>query len=529
MPVPAAVEKPRYRVKAPSIRNQADPTAPATIGGTPRQTGFDAARYARRLAPWRPATVTSNVIMSWQGDMLRARARDVLRNNPHATAASENFVGNLIGAGIKPSSLITTEGQRDAVMTAWLDWTDECDADGLADFYGLQSMAARSLFEAGECFIRFRARRVEDGLSVPLQIQMLESEMLPYWDNRIAPNGNYVMNGVEFDFIGRRVAYWFFVNHPGDGPIEMGGINTDQVRVPADQVLHIFRATRPGQVRGVPLVTPALVKLYFLDQYDDAELDRKKLAAMYAGFITTPAPEDILPDVQPSETSDQVGIAPLEPGTMQALLPGEDIKFSEPADVGGTYEAFQYRNQLACFSAMGVPYMLGTGDTRRASYSSLRGVIVEYRRRLEQLQHNVMVFQMCRPIWLRWMNDAVLAGTIALPGYADNPIAYQRATWIAPRFEWVDPLKDRQAEKLAVDSGFKSRSDVIEAEGYDPEETDERIAADKEREKKLGLDFPIHGASSTQPVDPNADPVAPDPQEVADETADEADDNQAAA
>lgn len=127
------------------------------------------------------------------------------------------------------------------------------------------------------------------------------------------------------------------------------------------------------------------------------------------------------------------------------------------------------------------------------------------------------------------MNDAVLAGTIALPGYADNPIAYQRAKWIAPRFEWVDPLKDRQAEKLAVDSGFKSRSDVIEAEGYDPEETDERIAADKEREKKLGLDFPIHGASSTQPVDPNADPVAPDPQEVADETADEADGNQAAA
>ncbi|WP_375791187.1 phage portal protein [Bradyrhizobium sp. vgs-9] len=521
MPV-AAAEKPRIRVKAPTIRNQADPTA---MTSTPRQTGFDGARFGRRLAPWRPATVTSNVIMSWQGDLLRARARDVLRNNPHATAAAENFVGNLVGAGIKPSSLITTEDQRDAVMKAWLDWTDECDADGLADFYGVQSMVARSLFEAGECFVRFRPRRMEDGLSAPLQIQMLESEMLPYWDNRIAPNGNYVMNGVEFDFIGRRVAYWFYVNHPGDAPIELAfGSDLDQVRVPADQVLHIFRATRPGQVRGVPLVTPALVKLYFLDQYDDAELDRKKLAAMYAGFITSPAPEDILPDVEASATSDQVGIAPLEPGTMQALLPGEDIKFSEPADVGGTYEAFQYRNQLACFSAMGVPYMLGTGDTRRASYSSLRGVIVEYRRRLEQLQHNVVVFQMCRPIWQRWMNDAVLAGTLTLRGFPDQQRDYQRAKWIAPRFEWVDPLKDRQAEKLAVDSGFKSRSDVIEAEGYDPEETDERIAQDKEREKRLGLDFPIHGASATQPVDP-AD--QPDPQEAADAASELSDDEQA--
>ncbi|WP_245266427.1 phage portal protein [Bradyrhizobium sp. WSM1743] len=62
---------------------------------------------------------------------------------------------------------------------------------------------------------------------------------------------------------------------------------------------------------------------------------------------------------------------------MQALLPGEDIKFSEPADVGGAYEAFQYRNQLAVFSAMGVPYMLGTPSapcppTRRAAYRPTR-------------------------------------------------------------------------------------------------------------------------------------------------------------
>ncbi|UQR66208.1 phage portal protein [Bradyrhizobium sp. C-145] len=513
MATTAAAIKPRVRVRAQSIRNQTT-ADPATVAPAVRQTGFDAARYVRRLAPWRPALVTSNVIMSWQGELLRARARDVLRNNPHATAAVENFAGNLVGAGIKPSSLIEQIETREEVMQAWLDWTDECDADGLVDFYGMQSLIARALFEAGECFVRFRPRRPEDGLSTPLQLQVLESEMLPYWDNRFAPNGNYIMNGVEFDLVGRRAAYWFYIQHPGDSPIEPEGFTTEQVRVPANQVLHIFRATRPGQVRGVPLVTPAMVKLYFLDQYDDAELDRKKLAAMFAGFITSSAPEDILPDVTDPEnsTSSTVGIAPLEPGTMQALLPGEDIKFSEPADVGGSYEAFQYRNQLAVFSAMGVPYMLGTGDTRRASYSSLRGVIVEYRRRLEQLQHNVMVFQFCRPVWQRWMNDAALAGTIALPGFADQQRQLSRAKWIAPRFEWVDPLKDRQAEKLAVDSGFKSRSDVIEAEGYDPEETDERIAADHEREKRLGLDFPIHGASATQPIDPNA----PDPQEQAD-------------
>ncbi len=173
---------------------------------------------------------------------------------------------------------------------------------------------------------------------------------------------------------------------------------------------------------------------------------------------------------------------------------------------------------------LGVPYMLGTSDTRRASYSSLRSVIVEYRRRLEQLQHSVMVFQFCRPVWQRWMNDAALAGTISLPGFAGDFHALSRAKWIAPRFEWVDPLKDRQAEKLAVDSGFKSRSDVIEAEGYDPEETDEQIAADKKREKRLGLEVKIQTASAMQ-----TDPNASDPQEQADAQGNLSDDDAEAA
>ena len=136
---------------------------------------------------------------------------------------------------------------------------------------------------------------MDDGYLVPLQIQLLESEMCPYGRNMKAPNGNFIMNGIELDFLGKRAAYWFYPMHPGDMPIESGVASMDPVRVPASEVLHIFRCTRPGQMRGVPLITPALVRLFFLDQYDDAELERKRIAAMFAGFITTPAPEDVIP------------------------------------------------------------------------------------------------------------------------------------------------------------------------------------------------------------------------------------------
>jgi lambda family phage portal protein len=383
--------------------------------------------------------------------LLRARCRDVMRNNPHAVAAGESFAANLIGTGIKPSSLLTDQPDlREQIMELWFDWTDECDADGIADFYGMQSVVARALFDAGECFIRFRSRRDIDGLQVPLQLQLLESDMCPYSLNRLAANGNFVMNGIELDHRGGRAAYYFYPIHPGDFPIETGPLSLDPIRVPATEVLHVFKCTRPGQMRGVPLVTPALTRLFFLDQYDDAELERKRIAAMFAGFITTPTPEDVIPvdGIDDTAPQENIGLSGLEPGTMQTLLPGETITFSEPADVGGTYEAYQYRQQLAIFSALGIPYSLGTSDLRRANYSSLRGSIVEYRRKLEQFQHNVMVFQMCAPIWRRWLDTAVLAQAIPInaSGYLAEQTVYQRAKWIPQRNDWVDPLKDRQAK-----------------------------------------------------------------------------------
>ena len=105
----------------------------------------------------------------------------------------------------------------------------------------------------------------------------------------------------------------------------------------------------------------------------------------------------------------------------------------------------------------------------------------------------------------------------ALPEGIDRASAAGKVKWIVPKWDWVDPLKERQAEALAVEKGFKSRSDVIEAEGYDPEEMDQRIANDKEREERLGLNF----APATKGAD--EDDNQPDVDEDEEEEGDEAD------
>lgn len=472
---------------------------------------FDGALAQRRLIAWKATQENLNGLLASGGDLLRARARQIVRSNPYASNAADSFVANAVGCGIKPSSLIEDHALKDEIQRVWLAWTDEADADGLTDFYGLQALAARAMFEAGECFIRFRPRRHEDGLTVPLQLQLLEAEMLPLSKTELAANGNQIRCGIEFDAIGRRVAYHFYRKHPGDSTDQ--GNKGEIVRVPASEILHIYRPQRPGQIRGVPWVSPALVKLFLLDQYDDAELDRKKVAALFAGFITKSAPEDnLLGESSPDGAG--AAIAGLSPGTMQVLLPGEDIKFSSPADVGNSYEPFQYRTLLAVCAALGMPYTNVTGDLKAANYSSIRAGTVEFRRRLEQFQFATLVFQMCRPIWLRWLQTAALSGALNLPGFARDPSRYTPVKWITPKWEWVDPLKDRQAEKIAQEQGWKAPSDIIEAEGNDVDETYRRIAADQKRIRDLGITLgPLRNQTPTAAPDATNDnePETPPP------------------
>lgn len=421
-----------------------------------------------------------NTLVFRNADTLRSRSRDMVRRNPWATNALDAFVGNCIGTGIKPQSLHPDAAVKEQIQALWLRWTDEADATGLTDLYGLQALACRSVMEAGECFIRLRPRLPKDGFSVPLQLQLLEAEHLPTNETRKLENGNYIRAGIEFNGVGRRVAYHLYREHPGDALNPVA--STELVRVPAESVLHLFRPVRPGQLRGQPWLTQVVVKLYELDQYDDAELVRKKTAAMFAGFVTKNAPEDsLLGEQNPDATG--AALAGLEPGTLQVLLPGEDVTFSTPADVGATYETFM-RVQLRSIAAgMGITYEQLTGDLTGVNYSSIRAGLLEFRRRCEQIQHQVLVFQMCRPIWRAWINAAVLAG--ALPAGDGN----YDVKWIPPGFAWVDPLKDIKAQTMAVRAGFKSRAEVVSEQGYDAEEIDREIAADNARADELGLEY----------------------------------------
>jgi lambda family phage portal protein len=454
--------------------------------------GFEAGQGSRRLRHFQPSRAHLNTLIAAAGADITARARWLVRNNGYAANAIESWAGNVVGDGIKPSSLIADAELKARVQRLWLDWTDDSDAEGFTDFYGQQRRAAREVFIAGEVFFRFRPRRPDDGLMVPLQLQMIPSEMLPLSRNEQLPGGNVVRQGIEFDRIGRRVAYHFLRRHPGD--VTDPGLAGEIVRVSAAEVIHVIDPVDAGQLRGISRFAPGIVKLFLLDQYDDAELDRKKVAAMHALFITTPAPAEPFDIAESDEGGERT--MDLQPGQIVMLEPGEEVQTSAPADVGQTYEPFQYRTLLQVSAALGIPYAYLSNDMLKANYSNSRLALLEFRRRIEAYQHSVMVWQICRRVWARWLDTAVMAGAIALPDYEQQRRVYLGCSWLPPKWDWVDPLKDARAEIEQIEAGLKSRTQALAERGYDADQVDAEIAADRARERQLGLSF---GSASSDP------------------------------
>jgi lambda family phage portal protein len=268
------------------------------------------------------------------------------------------------------------------------------------------------------------------------------------------------------------------------------------VRVPASQVLHIFEPVEPGQLRGLPRLSPVLKRLRSLDNYDDAVLFRQEVANLFAGFISRPAPDSGQVPRDPVTgqllSSDADGFTPmvaLEPGTMQELGPGEEVEFSKPPDAGNHYPDFMRQQLMAAAAGSGTPYEILTGDMRDVNDRALRVVLNEFRRRLEQLQFSVYVHQLCRPVRAAWMDMAILSGVLTLPDYAKRRREYLRTRWVPQGWAYIHPVQDVQSRMLEVNAGFGSRSEMVLRTGYDAETVDAENAADQNRAQSLGLNY----------------------------------------
>jgi lambda family phage portal protein len=420
-------------------------------GGAPVKSYYEGGSMSPRIRGRGSISVGPNVSIAGNLSVLQARSYNLLRNNGYAAGAQESYVSNMIGSGIRPKWGVPE------IQTLWDRWVQVADADGLGSFYALQALAASAQFSAGEVFGRFRYRRLADGLPVPLQLQVLESAHLDHSHSRFW-NNTLIKMGIEFNGIGQRTAYHFWRYHPHE---KLTAQFNSRVAVPASEVVHMFRRTRPGQLRGVPELTSVIVRLYEIDAMQDAMLARQKFAQLFGAFIYRDGSgeEDPVFGTQVQDAFEEEPLSEFVPGAIHYLDSGEKVEFSDPPDIGSSYANWLSTELRAVAQGAGLTYEQLTGDLTGVNYSSIRTGLLEFRRRMEALQAHMIVAQFCRPIAAKWLDLAVAMGMISLPDYDARRDEYLAIDWVAPRWQWVDPLKEITADILEVRAGFTPRSE----------------------------------------------------------------------
>lgn len=448
---------------------------------------YEGAASGRRTATWNRPTGDANST-TMEVANLRQVARDLVRNNPIAAASMDIIADHVVGTGIVAKPMAATRAATNQARDRWKAWaeTTACDAAGLHDFAGLEKLVIRTVAESGEALIRRRVRRPEDGLPIPMQLQVLEPDYIDSSRDTLpvrsgAPlSAGRIVQGVEFNGIGRRTGYYLFSEHPGS---TFAGSATSSL-VPAAEILHVFRLSRPGQVRGVPWLAPIMLRLKELDEYEDAALMKQKIAACLA--VITSDMDGTSPALGATDTA-QPTLDMLEPGMILNTLPGRQITVVDPPAVN-EHGPFVAANLRAIAAGIGLTYEDLTGDYTNLPFSAARMSRLRHWARVDDWRWRMLIPQFCDPAWA-WAMQAA-----RVMGLTDTPAAY----WTCPPAPMIDPAAEGLAYARNIRSGIQTLSESIRERGYDPDEVFAEMESDNRELDRRGLILDSDARKTTQ-------------------------------
>ncbi|MCA9202736.1 MAG: phage portal protein, partial [Planctomycetales bacterium] len=297
-----------------------------------------------------------------------------------------------------------------------------------------------------------------------------------------------VVDGIILDEFGNPVAYSILRRHPGDSSaLRLGGTEFDTL--PADSVIHLFRAERPGQNRGVPEVTSSLSLFATLRRYTLAVLASAEQAALPSGVIYTDAPAD----------AEAAGVEPMDSvemdrGTWLTMPFGWKIgqlKAEQPTTVYGDFK-HEVINEIA--RCLNMPFNIAAGNSSGYNYASGRLDHQAFFKaiRIDQAYLGDMVLDR---VFKAWIDEAVL-----IEGYLpqvvrtlDVDLPHQ---WFWDGFEHVDPAKEANAQATRLASKTTTLAAEYAKAGLDWESELRQRAREEALMRELGLS---ESASTSQP------------------------------
>jgi lambda family phage portal protein len=470
------------------------------------QRNYAAAAVNRLNAGWTTTSMSANSDIHRSLDAVRARSRKLANDDEYVRKWLNMVATNVVGPdGVRLQARIYDAPARpdtaanSAVESAWQRWcaAGVCDAAGRLSMVDLEQLAIKAAARDGEYLLRW-VRGADAGNEFGLALQALDTDRLDTLLNRPADGtSNAVRMGVEINAYGRPVAYHLKANHPGDLYQTMSGLQGSQhIRVLAADILHGFIQERPEQVRGMPWAHAAMIRLNNLGGYEEAAVIAARVGASKMGFFVTPdgQAETVSTGTNPDDGAEESpGFAmDADPGTFQSLPEGVKFEAFDPDYPAAMYAEFVKANLRGVASGLGVAYHALANDLEGVSFSSIRSGTLEERDQWMMIQR-WFIQSLLERVYNEWLPQALALGQVRLSNGSALSVGkldkFRARTWQGRRWEWVDPLKDIEADIAAVRAGFKSPQAVAAKLGYDYEDLLIEIQAAAELRERLGVNL----------------------------------------
>lgn len=429
---------------------------------------YDGASKGRRTSGWRAPTTSANAETELSLHTLRNRSRDLRRNSAYISRAVQVITANTIGKGIRVQFNGRNDRQTQRIRELWNQWamTQNIDFEGRMDLNSIQDLAMDAIVESGEILIRRRRVKPTESNPFPVQLQMLESDFIndALSSIFITENGNTVLQGIEFDENGRRVSYKIYKEHPGSAYLKLDGSTFDYVTINAEDMIHAFRADRPGQIRGVPWAAPVMINIKDLEDYEDTQLVRQKIAACFTAFVIDQETGNGLSQTEVDE------LERFEPGMIEKLSAGKQVVMANPPTVEN-YKEYITTMLHKIATGMGISYESLTGDLSEVNFSSARMGWLEMSRNIKKWQDQIMISQVLKPV-VNYFFEA-----LDLLGVDRRGV---EVSFIPPAREMIDPGKEVQAKVKEIRSGLSTLTEALLERGKDPDEHFRQMARDNQ-------------------------------------------------
>lgn len=443
---------------------------------------YDAGDYSRGNANWRVINQSAEYTDKYSRDNVRARARDLERNSDMMNSVIGAYKRNVIGGGYTLQVKTGDDELNDTIEAAWKKWCKKqnCDVTGTQSFTQMMRMCMkRKKIDGGILIVK---RYTSDGF-LPFKLQTFEVDELD--NSQMTPKiqGNKVVGGIELNEYNKPVGYWI-----RQYPVDSLALTTP-VYIEAKDVIFLYTKHRPSQIREMSDMSPTITRIRDANEFMVAVSVKERIAACLSVFIKKTIPttgigrgigagQGALHDYQGKS---------ITPGMIKELNAGDEIQVVNPAGQATDAASYIKLQQRLVGAGQGISYEATSRDMSESNYSSTRQGIIEDE--MTYAEEKEMLTEVMDEIFETFVISLWLSGNIQIKDFWKNKDKYLDHTWIIAPKKWIDPQKEANANRIALNTGQKTFKQIAAEQGKDWKEQIEEIADVLDYAREFGIDM----------------------------------------